>query len=162
RNTNGCRPFHGLRWCQGSGDLGLTPQALCCCRLRGLGALLAAILIIATNLCVVFSQSTQSIAQTKTQAADRNKYAIIINGASGDPAYAKQFNDWPGKLRSALVGKLGFAEDRVKILTEKPSGPNTAPATAEEVRKVFGALRTELNPENQLFIFLIGHGSYDK
>jgi len=123
------------------------------------------LIAVASSLSIGLAQTNQSSSGLQTKAkqeADPNKYAIIINGASGEPAYAKQFNEWTGNLRSALVGKLGFAEDRVKVLTEKPSGPNAAPATAEEVRKVFGALRTVLNPENQLFIFLIGHGSYDK
>jgi len=93
--------------------------------------------------------------------ADRNKYAVIISGASGEPAYAKQFAQWTAGLRTALVGKFGFAEDRVKVLIEKPTDSTAAPAKAEEVKRVFGSLRTELVSGNLLFIFLIGHGAFD-
>jgi hypothetical protein len=98
----------------------------------------------------------------KPVVVDRNKYALIINGASGEPAYAKQFAQWTTALRDALAGKFGFAADQVKVLAEKPADKTTTIATAEEVRKVFGALKNELNADNLLFIFLIGHGSFDK
>jgi hypothetical protein len=100
--------------------------------------------------------------QTRSQPkADRNKYAVIINGASGEPAYAKQFAQWTVSLRSALTGRFGFADDRVRVLTEKPSDNTAAVATAEEVKKLFATLRTEMSADNLLFVFLIGHGTFD-
>jgi len=118
-----------------------------------------------SGLAVIAVAILPSVAfsQTKPESKpDLNKYALIINGASGEPAYGKQFDQWTTSLRSALQGRFGFAKDRVKLLTEKPADSSAAPATAEEVRKVFTALRTELNPDNVLFVFLIGHGSFDK
>ena len=100
--------------------------------------------------------------QTKSQPkADRNKYALIINGASGEPAYAKQFAQWTGALRAALVGKFGFAEDRLTVLTEKPTDNTAALSTAEGVKKAFATLRSEMSADNLLFVFLIGHGTFD-
>jgi len=61
-----------------------------------------------------------------------------------------------------LWGRFGFARNHVKLLTEKPVDAGEAPATAEEVKKVFASLRTELNADSLLFVFLIGHGSFDK
>jgi hypothetical protein len=124
-----------------------------------------ALLAAASSLSLGFSQAGQSPSTLQTKAQpkpDPNKYALIINGASGEPGYAKQFDQWTAALRAALVGRFGFAKDRVKLLTEKPADSTTAPATAEEVRKTFGLLRTELNADNLLFVFLIGHGSFDK
>jgi hypothetical protein len=60
-----------------------------------------------------------------------------------------------------LSGRFGFHNDRIKLLTEKPDA-TAKPATAEEVKKVFGSLRTELNADSVLFVFFIGHGSFDK
>jgi hypothetical protein len=123
--------------------------------------------LLAGSTCAspAFSQSKQnsspSSQTTSRPAADLNKYAIIISGASGEAAYAKQFAQWTTALRAALVGKLGFAEDRVKMLVEKPTDPTAAAATAEGVKRIFASLRTELNSDNVLFIFLIGHGSFD-
>ena len=95
------------------------------------------------------------------QAPDRNKYVIIINGASGEASYAKQFSEWTTQLRGALVERFGFAEDRVRLLTEKPVDSSASRATADEVKRLFSTLRTELNADNAVYIFLIGHGSFD-
>lgn len=75
--------------------------------------------------------------------------------------YATQFAKWTLALRAALAGRFGFAEDQVKVLTEKPADATAALATAEEVKKTFAFLRTALNADNALFIFLIGHGTFD-
>ena len=122
------------------------------------------LLAVAGALSLGFSQASRSPAPLQTQSqskADRNKYALIINGASGEAAYAKQFSQWTAALRGALLGRFGFAEDRVKVMAEKPPDSTTAPATAEAVKNVFAALRTELSADNVLYIFLIGHGSFD-
>ncbi len=163
KGLKGCRPLRGLISCRRV-FLGLAPQALCGRQLRRLGWLIAAILV-SINLSPVLAQSNQNGAptsQAKPVVADPNKYAIIINGASGEPAYAKQFDQWTASLRAALQGRFGFDKNHVKLLTEKPADSTAAPATAEEVRKAFASLRTELNSDNLLFVFLIGHGSFDK
>jgi hypothetical protein len=133
---------------------------------RNIGALVGgALLLIASTATVSVCQTNQNAlpsSQTASRpAADRNKYAVIISGASGEAAYAKQFAQWTSGLRASLIGKFGFAEDRVKILSEKPTDSTAAPAIAEEVKRVFGTLRTELESDNVLFIFLIGHGAFD-
>jgi hypothetical protein len=87
-------------------------------------------------------------------AQDRNKFAVIISGASGEPAYAKQFEEWTTQLSSVLSEKFGFDRKHVRVLPEKQ-------ATAEEVKRTFATLKSELDPNNVLFVFFIGHGSYD-
>jgi len=91
---------------------------------------------------------------------DPNKFAVIISGIGGDEAYSTRFAKWTGDLRSALVERLGFAEERVTTLAEKPS-EEEQPCSPEVVREVFGRLRNSVKPDNQVFIFLIGHGSFD-
>ena len=131
-------------------------------KLRRLSTMIVVGAMVLTAASRSFSQSNPSPAGQSKSTADPNKYALIINGASGEPAYAKQFEQWATSLRSALLGRFGFAKDRVKLLTEKPADSSTAPATADEVRKVFASLRSELNADNLIFVFLIGHGSFDK
>src|ERR1044072_9502577 len=123
---------------------------------------LIAALIAVSVATVTLSQSQKEAAPQSPSNGDGGKYAIIINGASGEPAYAKQFQQWTASLRTALSGPYGFAADRIKVLTEKPANAAERTATAEEVRKVFTALRTEVNADSVLFVFLIGHGSFDK
>lgn len=93
--------------------------------------------------------------------ADPNKFALIVSGASGEEAYAKQFAEWTKRLHGALVGKLGFADERVTVLTEAPAGGAQSQATAEGLRRAFAALRGAAGPDSTVFIFLIGHGSFD-
>jgi chorismate mutase len=92
--------------------------------------------------------------------ADKNKYAVIISGISGEESYAKNFSEWTAKLRSSLTNNLGFAEDQVIVLSEKP-GDKEKRASSEAVKQTFAALTSSAKSENQIFIFFIGHGSFD-
>ncbi len=93
--------------------------------------------------------------------ADPNKFAVILSGASGEETYAKQFAQWTTTLKRALVERLGFAEDRLKILAENPVDKGTTRSTAEEVRRTFTDLQSAVTPDSTVFIFLIGHGTFD-
>ncbi|HEX7176267.1 MAG TPA: hypothetical protein VF240_13475 [Pyrinomonadaceae bacterium] len=121
-------------------------------------------LMVAGAACGVMPRA-QTPAQTvpaARPAADPNKFAVIISGASGEEVYAKQFARWTTELRGVLVGRLGFAEDRLKILAESAGeGTPAARATAEEVRRAFESLRGAAGPESTLFVFFIGHGTFD-
>ena len=111
------------------------------------------VLLVATVICAQ--------APKKKSPVDPNKYAVIINGASGEPEYAKQFGQWTTQLSSVLSERYGFDSKQIRILTEKPAGATTGRATAEEVKSTFATLRAQLDVNNILFLFLIGHGSYD-
>jgi len=104
--------------------------------------------------------STSALRKTSPRA-DRNKFAVIINGASGEAVYAKQFEKWTAELTAVLSERLGFAKDRTILLTEKPANATASRATAEEVKRTFASLRSELAADNVVYIFLIGHGSFD-
>ena len=88
------------------------------------------------------------------QKVDPNKFAVIINGPGGEAAYAKQFEEWTGQLSSVLAERYGFDSKNVKVLSEKT-------ATAEEVKRTFATLKSQLDANNVLYLFLIGHGSFD-
>src|SRR5689334_7740791 len=92
-------------------------------------------------LLVVTVVSAQSNAH-----ADRNKFALIINGAGGEAAYAKQFEEWTTQLQSALSNHYGFGAEQTKVLPR---------ATAEDVKRTFAQLKTQLDANNVLFVFLI-------
>ncbi|MFN2405707.1 MAG: hypothetical protein ABR594_06605 [Pyrinomonadaceae bacterium] len=90
-------------------------------------------------------------AQKKVQL-DTNKFAVIINGAGGEPAYAKQFEQWTTELRTALSDRFGFGGTNLIVLPR---------ATAEQVKTTFTQLKSQLETNNVVFVFLIGHGSFD-
>lgn len=88
------------------------------------------------------------------QKVDSNKFVVIINGPGGEPAYTEQFEEWTKQLSGVLAERFGFDTKNVKILSEKG-------ATAEEVKRTFATLKSQLDANNVLFLFLIGHGSSD-
>ena len=91
-------------------------------------------------------------AQTKRPAlVDPNKYAVIISGPGGEASYTKQFEEWTGQLSSVLSDRYGFDAKHITL-------PR---ATADEVKGVLGALKSQLDANNVLFLFFIGHGSFD-
>ncbi|HEX2269115.1 MAG TPA: hypothetical protein VHH35_06255 [Pyrinomonadaceae bacterium] len=93
-------------------------------------------------------------ASSVAQKIDPNKFAVIINGAGGEPEYAKQFAEWTTGLNSVLSQRYGFDPAKIKVLSEKT-------ATAVEVKNTFAALKSQLDANNVVFLFLIGHGSFD-
>lgn len=93
-------------------------------------------------------------ASSLAQKIDPNKFAVIINGAGGEPAYAKQFAEWTTDLNTVLYERYGFDQSKIKVLSDKL-------ATAEEVKRTFTSLKSQLDQNNVVFVFLIGHGSFD-
>ncbi len=99
---------------------------------------------------------------------DREKHALIISGIGGEEGYQQQFRDWTTRLHKLLIGRLGFAPERVTVLTESPGGDPSvfggspqAKSTATEVRRVLNEWQSSVSPRQQIFLFFIGHGSYD-
>ena len=93
-----------------------------------------------------------AVCAQKQVAADPNKYDVIINGAGGDPAYAKQFEQWTAELKSALLERFTFEAKNLLVLEN---------AKAIDVRNTFAQLKSQMEANNVLFVFLIGHGSFD-
>jgi hypothetical protein len=108
-------------------------------------------------LCAAIFAQTSETQSKQRQEPDRTKYAVIINGASGEEAYAKQFAQWTTQLRASLTEKFGFADDHIKLLTEKPP----LLSTADEVKRTFATLKSEVTADSVVMVFLIGHGSFD-
>ena len=100
-------------------------------------------------LCLLLATG---VSAQKREQPDANKFAVIISGAAGEPAYAKQFEQWTTDLKSALSDRYGFAAQQLTVVSR---------ATADDVKRTFSQLKSELQPNNVLFIFLIGHGSFD-
>ncbi len=61
-------------------------------------------------LAIVTSAQVES---QKTAPVDANKFAVIINGAGGEPVYAKQFEEWTAQLSAVLSDRYGFDSKHV-------------------------------------------------
>jgi hypothetical protein len=132
-------------------------------------AMLSVVSACAQDVPVVPSQKKQPIeakaesspkpTPTPRLPADKSKFAVVISGISGEELYTKNFGKWTTGLRAALIEQLGFAEDQVVVFTEKPADKERR-AAAAEVRQAFVELRNAIKPDQQLFVFFIGHGSF--
>jgi hypothetical protein len=92
---------------------------------------------------------------------------VIVCGKGGEPIYEQQFVDWGLRLRAALVAKLGHDEKNIHLLVESaPSTattPTTVPTAVADLPGIRAALREvagRATPEDDLFVYLIGHGSH--
>ncbi|HEV2763915.1 MAG TPA: hypothetical protein VGV38_13115 [Pyrinomonadaceae bacterium] len=117
-------------------------------------------LIVVLGWCCVAAGAACAQAAARP-APDPNKFAVIVSGASGDEEYARRFAQWTAELRRALVERYGFDEARLTLLTEAADAKGAARATAEELKRAFGSLRARTTPDSTVFVFLIGHGTFD-
>jgi hypothetical protein len=92
-------------------------------------------------------------------ASAQDRYAVIVSGATGGQAYAQQYAAWTQTLTTALVERFKFDPARVVSLSESPDPAQAA--TAANVRRAFTRLRSQAKAEDILFVFLLGHGTFD-
>jgi hypothetical protein len=92
-------------------------------------------------------------------AAARERYALIVSGASGGPPYSEQYSRWAADLSRVLRERMKFVPANVVVLEE--AGEGSADATAVNVRRVMSGFRSRLASDDLLFVVLIGHGTFD-
>ena len=92
-------------------------------------------------------------------AAQPQRFALIVSGATGGPEYVAQYTRWTDDLSKTLVDSLKFDPAFVTVLSDSPQ-VSTA-ATGENVRRALGSVRGRMTREDVLLIVLIGHGTFD-
>ena len=92
-------------------------------------------------------------------AAAEERYALVVAGVSGTEKFAASQKTWVASLQSTLQERLGFAADRVTVLSE--NGTGAAVANRENVLRVLGSFKSKLTADDVLLIVLIGHGTFD-
>src|SRR6185295_228066 len=93
---------------------------------------------ICVHLCLILvpilvCAQTEIPLKPRSSQIDPNKFAVIINGASGEEEYAKQFEQWRKDLVNALTRRYGFDPHKMRVLTEKPADSSELRSTADEV-----------------------------
>jgi hypothetical protein len=109
----------------------------------------------AVALCALFGLPTRASAQ--------DVHLLVIVGVGGDDDHVKAFS---GEALAVLKAakKDGVPDGNVTFLGENAEiseGRMKARATRENVTKAFGDLATGAKPDDDIFIVLIGHGSFD-
>jgi len=96
------------------------------------------------------------LAAAAAHAGDR--YAVVITGASGGETYAQKYQRWRATFVTTLRDSFGYAPDHLIVLAENES-EGVQKATRENVQKVFAGLRTRVTRDDQVLVFLAGHGT---
>ncbi len=91
-------------------------------------------------------------------AAQSARHAVLIQGASGEPTFAKQHRGWLDQLATTFREKFKMDATQLTVMAEQ-AGEGEQRATAENVRSTFDRLATTLQPADVLFVMLIGHGT---
>lgn len=90
-------------------------------------------------------------------------YDVIICGKGGEKEYEDRFADWGARLQKVLVQKLGHPAASVTLLAEPksvPRLPGAGAANLETLRATLQKLSAQIKPDDDLLLYLIGHGSY--
>lgn len=90
--------------------------------------------------------------------AQGGRFAVVIQGASGEPQYAKLHRSWVDGLTTALRDSFNYEPAQVIVLAETPGAGETR-STAENVRATMTRLSGSLTPTDQLVVIFIGHGT---
>jgi hypothetical protein len=91
-------------------------------------------------------------------ASAGDRYAIVVTGATGGEPYAQKYENIRTQLVRTLRETFGYRTDHVFVLAED-EGDGIQKATRENVQHVLADLRKRLTKDDQLFVFLMGHGT---
>lgn len=81
---------------------------------------------------------------------------VIIIGSGGDDLFRERFEAWGNRLEKVLVDSMGREKEQVNLLM--PGAERNS--DLETIRKVFAELKDKHPADRDLFIYLIGHGTF--
>lgn len=90
-------------------------------------------------------------------------FLLVIVGLAGDPEHGELFQKWGQSLVDASA-RLGVAPEDIVYLTDHAAGSETRVAgrsTRVEVEKAFDRIANQAEPDDVVFVVLIGHGTFD-
>ena len=93
----------------------------------------------------------------------QDTHLLVIVGVGGDEDHVKSFNKYALAIMDAAK-KHGMPDANMTYLGENPDqsgGRMKARATRENVTKAFTDLAAQIKANDDLFVVLIGHGSFD-
>jgi hypothetical protein len=96
-------------------------------------------------------------------AAAQDIHLVVIVGVGGDEEHSTKFHKWASAVVDSAK-KRGLPEGSIAYLGEQPDKDPArirARATKENVTKAFEDAARRAKPADELFVLLIGHGSFD-
>ena len=89
-------------------------------------------------------------------------FLLIVVGLGGDPEHAELFHKW-GKTLVEASERVGVTRDHLMFLAEskEEESRTTGRATKQDIEKAFATLAASSEPDDVVYVVLLGHGSYD-
>jgi len=110
------------------------------------------------HLCKLAALALALVVLFARASAAQDIHLIVIVGAGGDEEHSAKFHQWAAAVVDAAK-KRGVSD--AVYLGEKQDPSVNARATKENVTKAFQDAAKKARPEDELFVLLIGHGSFD-
>ena len=109
---------------------------------------------------VLLAVTVAALALPRAAAAQGDRYALIIEGASGEPQYAQLHRAWLDDLVKVLRDDFKYDAAHLVVLAETPKAGEER-STGENVKAAMARLAKSVKAQDQLFVMFIGHGTAD-
>lgn len=115
--------------------------------------LVSALLFILVNTTSLFSQPQPF----------GDRFALIIGGIGGEQAFSNKYMEQIERMFTILHHELGYSKEKVFLFGEqfRDDSVKIDIANGRNIRAAFSGLSKQLKGEDQLFIFMVGHGTFD-
>jgi len=102
------------------------------------------------------------VAVAPARAAAQDVHLLVVTGVGGDEEHSAQFQKWAGAVVDSAK-KHGVLEANVTWLGEAPEKDARIKgrSSKDNVTKAFTDLAAASKPNDEIFVMLIGHGSFD-
>lgn len=97
-------------------------------------------------------------------AAAQDTHLLVITGVSGDAEHAKKFHELATRFIDAAKKTNGVTDANLTYLAEKADADPRRIAgrsTKENIEKAVVDIAARAHPNDEIFVLLIGHGSFD-
>jgi hypothetical protein len=91
-------------------------------------------------------------------AAQADPFAMIICGSGGNEEFTQRFRGWGNRLYQVLTNELEMPAANVSLLMDDDT--STEKLSRETIQVALESLGAAMTDEDDLFLFIIGHGSH--
>jgi hypothetical protein len=88
-------------------------------------------------------------------------YAVLLGAMPGEELYARHYRDWLARFHAHLTRTMGADAANVTVLSGDAGLKDAIVAglaTAESVKKALADVAAKARPQDQVILFLVGHG----
>lgn len=87
------------------------------------------------------------------------RHVLIVCGSGGTEEYQNKFQDWGERLQATALRGQGVSKERLIVLTDRAESRKNA-SPLDNIKESLARIQQTAAPEDELFVFLIGHGSF--